>query len=258
MVKINSPEHPGVEASFPWRFAAFFATGVIRIFGRYEWRNIHKLPADGAFILTPNHVSHADVVVMGWMLLRAKRAPRFLAKDSLFRVPLLGRVLTIMGQIPVDRGARSGGASIIKAAALIKQGLAVIIYPEGTLTRDPELWPMRGRVGAARLALEHDIPVIPAAHWGVHEVLPPYGKGFRFRIPRHKVVSIVGDPVDLSPWKGRTDGAAMAEATEAIMSAITALLAELREEAVPPRRWNPAEHGQAEIGKFVPGAEDAP
>jgi len=258
MVKINSPEHPGVEASLPWRFAAFFATGVIRIFGRYEWRNMDKLPAHGAFILTPNHISHADVITMGWMLLRAKRAPRFLAKHSLFTVPVLGRVLTIMGQIPVERGAGSGGPSISRAATLIKQGLAVIIYPEGTLTRDPHLWPMRGRVGAARLALQHDIPVIPAAHWGMHEVLAPYGKGFRFRIPRHKVVSIVGDPVDLTPWKGRTDGPAMAEATEAIMTAITALVAELRAEAVPPRRWNPAEHGQAETGKFASGTDDAP
>jgi len=172
-------------------------------------------------------------------------------------VPFLGWVLRRMGQIPVERRHGAGGPSLAKAAALIKQGLAVIIYPEGTLTRDPELWPMRGRVGAARLALQYDIPVIPAAHWGMQKVLPPYAKFFAFRIPRHKVVSIVGDPVDLSPWAGRTDGTALAEATAAIMAAITELVAELREEEAPETRWNPAEHGQAETGKFDPKAPDA-
>ena len=52
----------------------------------------------------------------------------------------------------------------------------VVVYPEGTLTRDPDLWPMRGKTGAVRIALEHDIPIIPAAHWGTQALLPRYGK----------------------------------------------------------------------------------
>lgn len=238
------------ELNGAWRFAAALATGFIKLYGTYEWRHLERVPREGAFILAPNHVSHLDVVVMGWLLYRSGRAPRFLAKASLFTVPGLGWVLRLMGQIPVERKKGAGGPSLEKAAALINQGLGVIVYPEGTLTRDPALWPMRGRIGAARLALEHGIPVIPAAHWGVQEILPRYAKRLRGGFPRKRVVSIVGDPVDLSRWAGRTDPEAFAEATEAIMEAITALLAELRGESPPAERWDPAAHGQSETGRF--------
>jgi len=245
------------ELNAAWRFAARVATGFIRLYGRYRWRGMEHIPAEGAFVLAPNHLSHLDVIVTGWTLYRAGRAPRFMAKASLFAVPGLGWVLRRMGQIPVERRKGAGGPSLERAAALVKEGLGLIVYPEGTLTRDPELWPMRGRVGAARLALEHGIPVIPVAHWGVQEILPRYAKRLRGGLPRKRVEILVGEPVDLSRWAGRTDGPALAEATEAIMTAITRLLAELRGEEPPARRWNPAEHGQSETGSFEqkrPGA----
>ena len=101
--------------------------------------------------------------------------------------------------------------------------LAVIVYPEGTLTRDPDLWPMRGKFGAVRLALQFGVPVIPAATWGAQQVLPRWSKRLSV-FPRKTIDVLIGDPVDLSAWAGRQDAAALTEATTAVMQAITALL----------------------------------
>ena len=128
---------------------------------------------------------------------------------------------------------------------------AVVVYPEGTLTRDPDEWPMRGKTGAVRLALQYGIPLIPMAHWGVQKILPRYGGRLRF-FPRSDVEMLVGPPVDLTPWAGRTDAAALSQATRALMDAIAALLGELRGETPPADRWNPAAHGQSEFGKITP------
>jgi 1-acyl-sn-glycerol-3-phosphate acyltransferase len=140
----------------------------------------------------------------------------------------------------------------LKAAErLIDDELAVIVYPEGTLTRDPDEWPMRGKTGAVRLALQHDIPLVPMAHWGVQRILPRYGKRLRFW-RRAKVDVLIGAPLDLSPWRGRSDPQAYAEATAALMQEITRLLEILRGTAAPLERWDPAAHGQSEYGKPTP------
>ena len=85
---------------------------------------------------------------------------------------------------------------------LVEHGRGVIVYPEGTLTRDPDLWPMRGKTGAVRLALADGIPLIPMAHWGGQDILPRYGK-LSFWPLRRQVQVIVGDPVDISEFSGK-------------------------------------------------------
>ena len=70
------------------------------------------------------------------------------------------------------------------AIAAIESGEAVVVYPEGTLTRDPALWPMTGKTGAARIALATGCPVIPMAQWGAQRVLAPYGKRSAPRVLR--------------------------------------------------------------------------
>jgi 1-acyl-sn-glycerol-3-phosphate acyltransferase len=206
------------------------------------------VPATGAFILAPNHASDFDPIVMGLSLWKAGRVPRFLAKASLFRVPVLGALLRSLGQIPVERAA-GGRASLDAADRLVDQGLAVIIYPEGTLTREPDLWPMRGKSGAVRLALESGVPIIPAAHWGVEQVMPRFSKKLSLA-PRKRVDVVFGEPVDLSRWAGRApDAVVLTEATEAVMAAITTLLQELRGGTPPTVRYDPAAHGQTEFGR---------
>jgi 1-acyl-sn-glycerol-3-phosphate acyltransferase len=210
-----------------------------------------RLPQTGAFVLAPNHFSEIDPLVIGTAVWKAGRAPRFLAKDSLFRVPLLGRIMRATGQIPVDRAGVVRGADPIAAArALAERELAVIIYPEGSLTRDPELWPMRGKSGAVRMALQAGVPIVPVAHWGAQELMPRYARGIR-PFPRKRIDVLFGEPVDLDAYRGGPmDASTLLRATDEVMSAISGLLGELRGAEPPAERWDPAKRGQSETGRF--------
>jgi 1-acyl-sn-glycerol-3-phosphate acyltransferase len=233
-----------------WWLLAGPAAPTARLLARTQILHREKLPRTGPYILAPNHMSNIDPVVVGEAVWRVGRAPRFLAKASLFSVPVVGAMLRALGQIPVERGGASRGAIPLSAAKrLIAEGQGVIVYPEGSLTRDPDLWPMRGKTGAARLALQLGLPVIPVAHWGAQVLMPVNSTTIRLR-PRAHVRLIFGDPVDLSDLGRVADKAAMATATDRIMAAITALLEELRGETAPAERWDPAQHGQTEIGTF--------
>jgi 1-acyl-sn-glycerol-3-phosphate acyltransferase len=245
-------QRPKAEKRRPsvWWPLAGPAAPIARALARTRILHGEKLPATGAYLLTPNHMTNIDPVIVGEAVWRLGRAPRFLAKASLFGVPVLGRLLQALGQIPVERGGASRGAIPLSAAErLIAEGQGVIVYPEGSLTRDPDLWPMRGKTGAARLALQLGIPVIPVAHWGSQVLMPVNTTKLRLR-PRARVRLLFGDPVDLSDLGRIADKAALAEATDRIMAAITALLEELRGETAPAERWDPSKHGQTEIGTF--------
>lgn len=233
-----------------WRIIAGLMIPFFEFLGRYRMRGLDHIPKTGPFVFSANHVSNFDPLTTAYLLWRGGRVPRFLAKASLFKVPVVGAILSYIGQIPVER---DGGRSdpLEAAARLLTDDLAVIVYPEGTLTRDPDEWPMRGKNGAVRLALKHGIPLIPAAHWGVQQILPRYGGGLSF-FPRKDIEMLVGPPLDLTPWAGRTDPRAYAEATTVLMDAIAGLVGELRGLTPPAERWDPAEHGQSEYGRFEP------
>lgn len=221
------------------------------LLARFRIVDGQKLPRQGAYIVAPNHYSEIDPVMMGMVIWRLGRLPRFLAKESLFRVPVVGWFLRASGQVPVARGASARGtAPLAGAQKIVDDGSLVVFYPEGTLTRDPDMWPMRGKTGAARMALEHGIPVIPMAHWGTQQVMARYAKKISF-FPRKTIAVKIGDPVDLSAFQGRSlDTATLTEATTVIMDAITALLEDLRAEKAPETRWDPAAHNQKETGRF--------
>ncbi len=209
-----------------------------------------KLPAKGAFVLSPNHYSEIDPVVMGMATWYLGRLPRFLAKASLFKVPVVGWFLRTSGQIPVERAGSRSHAALRAAEELVEKGRMVVVYPEGSLTRDPELWPMRGKTGAVRIALEQGIPLIPVAHWGTQELMPRYGKKLH-PFPRKTIDVAVGKPVDLSAFAdGPLDQATLARATTVVMDEIAELLAGLRGEPAPVERWDPSKRGQTETGRF--------
>lgn len=218
---------------------------------RFRFHDRQKLPVTGAFILAPNHYSEIDPIVMGVAMWKLGRMPRFLAKASLFKVPVLGQFMRATDQIPVARSGGSRDSDPLSAArAISAKGLAVIIYPEGSLTRDPELWPMRGKAGAVRMALQTGIPIIPSAHWGTQKLMPRYGKRIH-AFPRKTIDVIFGDPVDLSAFSGRApDAATLTEATAVVMAAITGLVETLRGEKAPPQRWDPSKNDQSETGRF--------
>lgn len=221
---------------------------------RYRFTPDSKLPKTAPFIFAPNHYSEIDPLVMGVAVWHLGRVPRFMAKASLFKIPIVAWFLRASGQIPVDRTgsvrAGGGGDPMNAANQLMERQAGVIVYPEGTLTRDPELWPMRGKSGAVRLALETGMPLIPAAHWGTQHLMPRYGKRIH-PFPRKTIDVAVGKPLDLSRFRGREiDQRVIGEATELLMSEITRLLAGLRGETPPEERWDPAKHRQSETGRF--------
>lgn len=226
---------------WPWRVCAGLLFPAIGLLARTVVRHGERIPATGPVIVASNHVSVIDPTYLIRGFWKHGRLARFLAKQSIWKVPVIGRIMTDSGQIPVDRAG--GAATSLKAAErLVETGSLLIVYPEATLTRDPDYWPMRGKTGAARLALESGVPLLPVAHWGVQQVLPPYGKLHPF--PRKQFTLLIGEPIDLSPWKGRPiDHTTLAEVTEVLMDAITALLEELRGETAPAHRWDMAVDG---------------
>jgi 1-acyl-sn-glycerol-3-phosphate acyltransferase len=211
------------------------------------WIDGEKLPATGGCIVVINHVSHVDPLMAAHLVYDHGRLPRYLAKSGLFKNRALAYFLTSAGQIPVERLTKSAVGAYAAAVAAVRDGECVIVYPEGTLTRDPHLWPMTGKSGAARIALETGCPVIPVGHWGAQDLLPPYGRPDFF--PRKHVTMKVGDPVDLSDLLAQPHSTAVVQqATDRIMAALTDLVAEIRGETAPVERFDPRKAGVRQIG----------
>ncbi|MGH3521022.1 MAG: lysophospholipid acyltransferase family protein [Haloechinothrix sp.] len=210
---------------------------------RQIYRSAERVPREGGALLAFNHVSHLDPVTDAVFVHRQKRVPRFMAKDSLIKVPLLGRALVGSGGIPVYRGTNSAGDSLKDAHKALREGKVVVIYPEGTITRDPDGWLKNSYTGVARLALEDDVPVIPIARWGTNYILDGYRKKFR-PLPRKSVTFLVGDPVDLSAYRDLPQtSAVLREVTDLIMADVLALLAEIRGEQPPAKERAGKENG---------------
>lgn len=233
-----------------FRVLAGIVKPAYRLVARLRWTGEEHLPAQGGFVVVPNHLSELDPLTVAITLYDNGIMPRFLAKEPLFRAPVLGAVLRATGQVPVQRGTADAAAALTAARAELASGGAVVVYPEGTLTHDPDQWPMTGHTGAVRLALATGVPVIPVAHWGDQEVLgrvPPTGRRTLSIVPRKDVRVRIGPPVDLTPWRedvpelthprGR-DAARLDEATEAVMAAVTRELAVLRGADAPSRLWD--------------------
>jgi 1-acyl-sn-glycerol-3-phosphate acyltransferase len=216
------------------RLAVSLVKPVMTPLTRRTWVGMARIPASGGVILVVNHVSHADPLVVAHYVYDAGRWPQFLGKSSLFRIPLLGPFLHAVRQIPVYRGTTDAIKALDAAVAAVKDGKAVIIYPEGTTTREPGLWPMRGKTGVARLWLETGAPVIPIVMWGAEQIFDPRTKKLRLR-PRMPVTVVAGAPLDLSRWQGADPTATtLGEITETIMLHLRDMLAEIRGETPPP------------------------
>lgn len=236
----------------PWgyRFAVAVLRPLMMVLTRRDWRGVENLPASGGFVACPNHLSHMDVLAFAHYVYDNGREPYFLGKDSLFRIPVVGAILRGAEQIPVYRETGRAADAFRAAVASVEAGKCVVIYPEGTLTRDPDLWPMVGKTGAARVALSTRCPVIPIGQWGPQDLLAPYAKYPRL-IPRKTMHLVAGPPVTLDDLYGvPQDHRVLAEATNRIMAAIAGLLGQLRGERPPDERFDPRRHGLPATGKF--------
>jgi 1-acyl-sn-glycerol-3-phosphate acyltransferase len=191
------------------------------------------LPSKGGAIVAVNHIAYLDPLAVGYVIDRLGRRPRFLGKAEIFEDRRIGWLIRGAGQIPVKRGTAEAPMALDHAEAAVRRGEIVVIFPEGTITTDPDLHPMEAKTGLARLALATKAPVIPAAVWGTSNVWTKnYSKNWRpgqdicvrFGAP----MQVSGDPASKQDW---------AATGRQVMDAISLLVASLR--AVVPDRRRP-------------------
>jgi len=193
-----------------------------------RWHHLDRIPARGGVLIAVNHISQADTATMARMIWQSGRIPRFLIKSGVFGWPIIGRIMSGAGQIPVYRSSSQAADSLRVAEQALRRGECVIIYPEGTITADPDYWPMPAKTGVARLALAcPEIPVIPIGQWGAHRTL---ARGGRFRpLPRHRHEASVGEPLDLSKYHdAEPTPELLRTVTDEIMAAVTTQVEWLR------------------------------
>ncbi len=218
---------------------------------RLRYRHGERIPAAGPVLLVVNHVSVLDPPACARLVWDHGRVPHFLAKESVFRGPA-GRLLRGAGQIPVARFSADAHEALRAAEADLAAGNVVVIYPEGSVTRDPDWWPMQARTGVARLALTTDAVVLPVAQWGPQRVHDYHAKKLHLRL-RTPTEYLVGEPIDLSRQRAELRAGRpltadlLQETTELMMGRVRDQLAELRGEPAPalvhprPRRELPGD-----------------
>jgi 1-acyl-sn-glycerol-3-phosphate acyltransferase len=229
---------------FWYRLAIVILKPLLLVLTRRRWSGFDNIPAEGGVIVAVNHISHADPLVFADALVfSTRRMPRILAKSTLFHGSgpvgwFVGKVLRGTGQIPVQRHTADASLALHAAVEALARGELVAIYPEGTVTRDPDKWPMVAKTGVARLALLSGAPVVPVAQWGAQEMLDSYRKPGLHLFPRHTMTLVAGPPVDLSPWQGKDlTVEVLRDATAAVMAAITEQLEQIRGEQAPERAF---------------------
>ncbi len=228
--------HHNGSASWAFKLIVVVGHGLLNLLVRRDWDPAPTVPRTGPAIIAVNHNSNADPLVVGEYLVWHGRWPHFLAKAEMFTWPVIGRLLPLVGQIPVQRGARSAGDSLAAAAQALQRGDLVVIYPEGTFTHDPDEWPMAPHTGAVRLALRTGVPLIPLAQWGANHVLPSPGLRPGGWFARPRVTLRCGQPMDLSGVDGGS-GVSVQAASRRLMDEITAMLEQIRQQSAPEGRW---------------------
>lgn len=222
-----------------------------RLLGRRRYAGVQNLAVRGPALVVANHISHLDPVFDVVMVRKGGRLPHVMAKASLWRLPIVRRALDGTGQIPVERGGGAGQKALDAAKQALKDGHVVVIYPEGTVTKDPERWPMKPRPGVAALALSGDFPVIPVAHWGTQHVYDSYSSGRKFTPwPRTDVHVVAGTPIDLSEWRGKpVDNRAIRDVSYAVMGRVREMVAALRDEPAPETFFDPKKAARRAAGE---------
>lgn len=225
---------------FWMRLCVIVVRPVTRAMFRFRWAGLEHMPPTGGVIMVVNHISKLDPFTVARFTWDAGRIPRFMIKEGLFAFPVVGQAMRGAKQIPVRRGSNEANIALRAAELALDRGELVVVYPEGTVTRDPDWWPMLGKTGLARLWLASDVPVVPVVQWGQHRTLN-YHTGKLRLFPRQRVVVRAGAPVDLTRFRGEpvTPGL-LREITDTVFAAVRDLLADERGEPPPDRFWTPA------------------
>jgi 1-acyl-sn-glycerol-3-phosphate acyltransferase len=207
---------------------------------RIRWRHLDRMPAKGGVIVVMNHVSHIDTILMARLIWQTGRIPRFMIKNTVFDLPVIGRIMSGAKQIPVYRGTSDAAKSLEAAVKALEDGEAVIIYPEGTITRDPQQWPMQAKTGLARLILlAPQVPVVPIGQWGAQKT----SKVNWFK--RRTASASLGEPMDMTKYPPDITLDNLRTITDDIMRAVREQVALLRGEPAPEKFYRPKGKTQA-------------
>lgn len=249
-VSYAPPTGKPLGTNFAFKIGTKVVIPLLNLVGKKQWQGGEKLPKSGKIIVASNHISYLDVLFFTHFLYRNGRAPRYIGKEGVFKVPVIGKIILAAGMVPVARESKDASKALDHAVRLLEVGHCVGVYPEGTLTRDPDGWPMVAKTGLARLAIATKTPIIPIAQWGSQIVMPTYEKKIKF-FPRTPIKVLVGDPIDLSAWHGKEgDPEALRDATAFVMRELTTLLEQLRGEKRPETIFDPHNSDLPRTGNF--------
>ncbi len=238
--RTNHEEAPPV-----YRLVGHLARNLVPFVARTRWSGGDNIPATGGAIVVANHISNFDPIAVGEFLIWHGRWPRYLAKSEIWKAPLIGWAARKCDQIPVYRNTDRAGESLVHAAEAINDGKLVAMYPEGTITADPDGWPMTGRRGAAQLALMTKAPVIPVVQTGAEQVLGGKKIEVKRLFGRRKDIEVVaGPPIDLSRFDGAEPTKELLDrVTDHILDTLTSMRAELIGQTPPIGRYD-MRHGR--------------
>lgn len=190
-----------------YSFAKSVVYGILKPIYRFEVIGREHFPKEGGVLLCSNHIHNFDPPVVG---INAPRPVHFMAKEELFSVPILGKLVPHLNAFPVKRGM-SDREALRKGLAILKDGHVLGLFPEGTRSKTGEL--KKGLAGAGFFALRTDAAIVPCA------IIGPY-KAFR------KLKVVYGKPIDMENLRERK--ASAEETTELIMGEISKLIEEHR------------------------------
>ncbi|MCX5042272.1 1-acyl-sn-glycerol-3-phosphate acyltransferase [Aldersonia sp. NBC_00410] len=216
--------------------AVFFLQGLT-----FTVHGAENVPAKGGAVIAINHTGYMDFTYAGLPVRTPKRYIRFMAKKEVFDNKISGPIMRALKHIPVDRGA--GADSYRAAVDVLRKGELVGVYPEATISRSFEIKEFKS--GAARMAIEADVPIVPVVIWGAQRV---WTKGFDKHLGRSNTpISIaVGEPI--APFEPA------AELTAQVRATMQELLAGLQQDYPHPagEYWVPAK-----LGGSAPTLEEA-
>ena len=171
-----------------YRLGWLFFRALYTVYFRWRVFNAERVPVSGGVILAANHASFIDPPLVGGAL---PRPINYLARESLFRFPVVGAVLRSWNAVPVDRDG--GGAAGLKAIlARLLAGGGIILFPEGTRTKDGRLQPARSGIGLT--VIKSTAPVVPVRVFGSYEA---YGRHMKIPRPRRVIVKF-GKPMNFA------------------------------------------------------------
>jgi 1-acyl-sn-glycerol-3-phosphate acyltransferase len=238
------------------------ARAMFRAMGlRFDIAGDEHVPTQGGAVLASNHVSYLDFIFVGLAARPSKRLVRFMAKDAVFHHRVSGPLMRGMHHIPVDRSA--GAAAYRHALDALRRGELVGVFPEQTISRSFVPRPLKA--GAARMALEAGVPLIPVVTWGGHRI---WTSGRKPALRRRVAVCVwIDEP--LPPRDGETAAELTQRLAARLRELVDEVLAAYPDTPSPGEEWwlpahvgggapTPEQAAEAEHGSITAGRGDTP